>query len=65
MGECERGDGYDRDAVFINQERILIGAVRSAAVLDDAQAPSGNLFCYPMVQRNHAIGDIFLKPIAG
>jgi len=49
---------------MIDQERILIGAVGSASVLDDSQTARGNLFRYPMVQRDHAIGNIFLQPVA-
>jgi hypothetical protein len=65
VSKYERGDGHHRDAVFIDQERIFIGAVRSAPVLDDSQPPGGNLLRYPMVQCNHAVGDVFLQPVTG
>ena len=35
----------------------------SAPVLDDSQPPRGNLFRYPMVQRDHAVGDVFLQAV--
>jgi hypothetical protein len=32
MGQCQRGDRQHRDTVFIDEERVFIGAVGSAPV---------------------------------
>lgn len=37
--------------------------MRRASVLDDAQPPGGNLLRDPVVEDDHAIGDIFLQPV--
>ena len=49
----------------VDQERILVGAVRRAAVLDDAQPPRGDLIQHAVVEQDHAVGDIFLDAVAG
>ncbi len=41
--EAERRDRQHRDAVFVDQERVLVGAVRRAAVLHHPQPPRGHL----------------------
>ena len=36
-----------------------------ATVLDDAHAACRNLFIDPMVQQDHAIGEVFFEAVAG
>ena len=50
---------------MVNQERVLVGAVGRAPVLDDAQAPRGNLMIDSVVEENDAVGDVFLQTEAG
>src|SRR6266849_2787563 len=63
--QCQRGDGQHRDAIVVDHVRVFIGAVGSAPVLDDAQPPGGNLLVDPMVQQDHAIGDVFFESVTG
>ena len=42
----------------------LVPCVR-AAVLDDAQAPRGDLLGHAVVEQDHAVGDVLLQPLAG
>jgi hypothetical protein len=63
--EPHRGDRQHREAVGADQERILVGAVRRAAVLDDAQAPRRDLVDDAVVEQDHAVGDVFLEAVAG
>ena len=63
--EPYRGDRQHREPVGADQEGVLVGAVRRAAVLDDAQAPGGDLVDDPVVEQDHAIGDVLLETVAG
>ena len=65
MVEAQGGDRQDGDALLVDQERILVGAVGRAAVLDDPQPPRGDLLVDPMVEQDHAVGDVFLQAVAG
>src|SRR4029078_11289538 len=40
--ELYRGDWPDRDAVLVDEKRILIGSVGGTAILDDAHPPGGD-----------------------
>src|SRR5436190_6530273 len=40
--ETGRGDRQDIDPVLVDEERVLVGAMGRAAVLDDAQATRGD-----------------------
>ena len=61
---CSEVSGRTRDAVLVDEERVLVGAVRAAAVLDDAQAPRGHLLGHAVVEQDHAVGDVLLEPLA-
>ncbi len=63
--QAERGDRQHRDAVLVDQERVLVGAVRRAAVLDDAQPARRDLLVDAVVEQDHAVGDVFLQALAG
>ena len=63
--EAGRGDRQDGDAVLVDQERVLVGAVRRAAVLDDPQPAGGDLVVHPVVEQDHAVGDVLLEALAG
>ena len=61
----QRGDGQDREAGVVDQERILVRAVRGAAVLHDPQPARGDLLRDPVVEQDHAVRDVFLEPVPG
>jgi hypothetical protein len=63
--EPRRGDRQHLDAALVDEERILVGTVGGAAVLDDAQAPGGDLPDDPVVEQDHAVGHVLLEPVAG
>ena len=65
MVQAQRGDGQDGNAVFIDEERILVRAVGRSPVLDDAQAPGRDLLADAMVQHDHAVRDELLDPVPG
>ncbi len=65
MGEPKRGDGQELEAVFLDEEWILIRAVRGAAVLDDPQAPRGEFLLNTLFQDDDAVGDVLLDAVAG
>ena len=65
MLQTQRRDRQHGDAVFIDQERILVGAVRRAAVLDDAQPPGRDLVDHAVVEQDHAVGDILFQAVSG
>ena len=62
--EAEAGERQDREAVLVDEERILVGAVRRAAVLDDAQPARRDLVDDAVVEEDHAVGHVLLQPLA-
>src|SRR6185312_11130947 len=58
------GDGQHLDAPLVDDERVLVGAVQAAAVLDDAQAPDGELLVHPVVEQDDAVGDVLFQAVA-
>ena len=65
MLQTERGDRQNAETILVNQERIFVGAVRGAAIFDDAQTASGNLIRYPVVEQDDAIGNVFFESMPG
>ena len=63
--QAQRRDRQDADAVLVDQERVLVGAVDRPAVLDDAQPPRGHLVDHAMVEQDHAIGDVLFQAVPG
>ena len=63
--QAQRGDRQDGDAVLVDQEGILVGAVGGAAVLDDAQPAGRELLGDAVVEQDDAVGDVLLEPVAG
>ena len=61
--EARRGDGQDGDALLVDEEGVFVGAVRRAAILDDAQPARGDLVDDPVVEQDDAVGDVFLEPV--
>ena len=57
--------GTHDDAAVGDQERVLVGAVQRAAVLHHAQAPGGDLVVDPVVEGDHAVGDVLLDAEPG
>ena len=57
--------GSTAEPVLVDEERVLVGAVRRAAVLDDAQPPGRDLLVDPVVEQDHAVGDVLLEALAG
>src|SRR5688500_13821253 len=63
MVEAKRGDRYDGDAFFIDQERILVGSVGRAPILDDAQPSSRKIVDDAMVEQYNAVGHVLLDAV--
>ena len=57
-------DGKDREAVLVDQERVLVGSVRRAPILDHAQAPRRHLLGHPVVEQDHAVRHVFFQSLA-
>src|SRR5690348_5045688 len=64
MRESNRGDRYDGEAGFIEQERILVRSVSRTAILNDTQPSRRNLLGHTMIEANHAISHILFKAIS-
>jgi hypothetical protein len=64
VAESDRRDRQHTDALIIDQERIFVGTVRRAAILDDPQATRRDLVLHAVVEQDHAVGDIFLDAVA-
>ncbi len=62
--EADGGDRNNREAPLVEQKGIFVGAVDGAAVFDDAQMAGGDLVRNPLVEQDHAVGDILLQPVA-
>ncbi len=65
MVEVERGDGDDAQAAVVDHERVLVGAVARAPLLDDPDAAHRDLVVDPVVEGDHAVGHVLLEPVAG
>ena len=63
--EAERGDGQDGDAALVDEEGVLVGAVGGAAVLHDPQPPGRDLVRDPVVEEDHAVGDVLFQALPG
>ena len=63
--ERDRRDRQHGEATRGDQEGVLVGAVRRPAVLDHAEAAGGDLRADPMVEHDHAVGDVLLDPVPG
>ena len=62
--QAVRGDRQDRDARLADQERILVGPVQRAAVLQDPQPPGRGLLAHPVIEHDHAVRDVLLDAVA-
>ena len=62
--ESQRRDRQHGDPVVVDEERHFVAAVRRAAVLEDAQPPSGALLHHPLVEQDHAVRDVLLETVA-
>ena len=62
--ERHRGHGQHADAVGIDQERILVGAVVRAAILHDAQPARRHLIVDAVIEQNHGIRHVLLEPLS-
>ena len=63
MRQPGRCDGHNGDALLIDDERVLVGAVRRSAILDDTQAAGRQLILHAIIEKDHTIGDIFLETV--
>src|SRR4029453_7912926 len=63
--QAERGDWQDGNAVLVDQEGILVGAMGGAAVLDDAEPSGRELLGDAVVEDDDAVGDVLLEAVAG
>ena len=64
VDELQRRQGEDRDPVVADEERVLVGAVPRAAVLDDPEAPRRDLVLHAQVEQDHAVGHVLLEAVA-
>ena len=64
MLQGERGHRQHGQAIGVDQERVLVGAVVRASILDDPDPPRRNLVLDTMVELNDGIGDVFLETVA-
>src|SRR5262249_57160880 len=58
-----RRDGHDADALLVDEERILVGAVRAAAIFHDPQAPRDDMVLHAVVEQDHAVRDVFFQAV--
>ena len=65
MLQIHRGHRQHGNAVALDQEGILVGAVGGAAVLDDAQTPRQNGVGDLVVEQDDAIGNVLFEAVAG
>ena len=65
MLERERGHRQHADAVLVDEERILIGAVMRAAILDDAETAGRDLVEHTVIELDDRVGHILLESVAG
>ena len=65
VGEGHRGDREDRDAVAADEERVFVGAMDAAPVLDDPEAAGRDLVRDPVVERDDAVRDVLFEPVLG
>ena len=63
--EPDRRHRQHGDAVLVDQERVLVGAVVGAAVLDDPQPARRHLLAHPVVEHDDAVGHVLLEALAG
>ena len=64
VGKAARRNRHHSDALFVDDERVFVGAVGRAAILDDAQAARGKLIVDAVVEQDDAVGDVFLQAVA-
>ena len=62
--ELDGSDRPDRDSILLDEKRILVRAVDGAAIFDHPDAAGRHLIDHPMIERDNAIGDVFLQAIA-
>src|ERR1700722_16748749 len=65
MLKTQRCDRLYGDPVLADQERVLVGPVKRAAVLQNAQTPRRGLFRDEMIQHDHAVRDVLLDSATG
>ena len=63
VGQTQRRNGQDAEAVLINQEWIFIGAMGRTAIFDNAQPPRGDLLNHTTIEDDDAVRDIFFQSI--
>ena len=64
MIEPERRHRQNIDPSFIDQKGIFIRSMGRAAILDDTQTAGRHLVDDTMIEEDHAVGDVLLKPLA-
>jgi hypothetical protein len=62
--KAQRGDGKHHQSAVVDQKGVFIGAVAAAAIFDDAQPARADLLGDSMIERDDAIGDVFLDAVA-
>ena len=64
MAQFQGGDGEHRDAALLDEEGVLVGSMKTAAILHDSQAACGKLVVDTVVQQDDAIRNVLFEPVA-
>ena len=62
---AQRSNRQNAETIFIDEKGIFVGSVGRAAVFHDAQAASGDLIGYAVIEQDDAIRNIFFQSVAG
>jgi hypothetical protein len=62
--KLDGSDRQHRESALPDDERVFVCAVRRATILHHAQPPRADLLGHAVVECDHAIGHVFLQPVA-
>ncbi len=64
MRQSQRGDRQNGESLVIDDEGILVGAMRRAAILDNPHAARRDLILHPVIEQYDAVGDVLFETVA-
>src|SRR6516162_168585 len=65
MGEPKRSDRDDGHTLFVDQEWVLVRAMRSSTIFDDPQPPGRQVIDDAMIEQDDAVGHVPLDTVPG
>ena len=65
MGEPKRSDRDHGHTLFVDQEGVLVGAMRSSTIFDDPQPPRRQVVDDAMIEQDDAVGHILFDTVPG